>query len=428
MEANATPAWSLSEKIFFRFALLYLALYLFPFPLNAIPLAGEAVDNFFSQGWDLLVVWTSRHILHLEHDVSLQVTGSGDGAWNYVLQFVVFALAALGTALWTLADRQPRRYERWYFWLRVFVRYYLAYTLMSYGFFKLIKTQFPFPTLLKLTRPLGDASPMGLAWDFMGFSIGYNFFTGGMEVLGGLLLLFRRTTLLGALVVIGVMSNVVAMNFCFDIPVKLYSANLLLFAVFLLLPDGKRLARFFLFNQSVEPQAALARSLSRRQTYIANALKIILIGVFLYNTISTPLEAWAFRSGPEGKSALYGIYYVESFERGDSIIPPLATDSTRWKRIIFSEWNRARIDLMTDSSNQLVYNANTAAQEVVLHPRNDTVEQTRLTYRQLPDDYLTLSGVWQRDSVRIRLKKYDANRFLLVNRGFHWVNETPLNK
>lgn len=57
---------------------------------------------------------------------------------------------------------------------------------------------------------------MGLLWNFIGASAAYTIFTGVAEVLGGLLLVARRTALLGALVCIGVMSNVVLLNFSYD--------------------------------------------------------------------------------------------------------------------------------------------------------------------------------------------------------------------
>jgi len=39
-----------------------------------------------------------------------------------------------------------------------------------------------------MIEPLGEFSPMGLMWTFMGYSKGYNRFVGGAEMLGGILL------------------------------------------------------------------------------------------------------------------------------------------------------------------------------------------------------------------------------------------------
>ncbi|MFY9224894.1 MAG: hypothetical protein WAQ98_19635, partial [Blastocatellia bacterium] len=69
----------------------------------------------------------------------------------------------------------------------------------------------------RLIQPFGDASPMGLAWTFMGASYSYNFFAGMGEMLAGFLLIFPQTATLGALVAIGVISNIVMLNFSYDI-------------------------------------------------------------------------------------------------------------------------------------------------------------------------------------------------------------------
>jgi hypothetical protein len=78
-------------------------------------------------------------------------------------------------------------------------------------------------------------------------------FTGVAEMLGGLLLTTRRTTLLGALLCIGVLANVFMLNVGYDVPVKVLSFHLLAMAVFLAAPDLGRLAELFLFNRTVEP-------------------------------------------------------------------------------------------------------------------------------------------------------------------------------
>jgi hypothetical protein len=72
-------------------------------------------------------------------------------------------------------------------------------------------------------------------------------------VIGGVLLLFRRTTLLGALVVAIVMMNIAAINFFYDVPVKLYSSMLFLMAVFLMAKDFSQLLNALILHK---PSAA----------------------------------------------------------------------------------------------------------------------------------------------------------------------------
>lgn len=94
-----------------------------------------------------------------------------------------------------MADRKSSDHKKLYYWLTVYVRYYLAYTMLDYGFAKVFIVQFTplFPNLNQLVQPYGDFTPQGLLWKFMGYLKSYQTFTGFCEVIGGLLLLFRRT-------------------------------------------------------------------------------------------------------------------------------------------------------------------------------------------------------------------------------------------
>jgi len=166
----------------------------------------------------------------------------------------------------------------------------------------------------RMMQPYGDSSPMGLLWTFMGASPGYQMFAGAAEVVGGLLLLFRRTTLLGALVVAAVMSNVFAMNVFFDVPVKLYSFHYLLLAILLTLPDLPRLISLFVANTP-----APARDLRPcwhafpRGSTLLSVIKFLLIAAMLWTNFRSRVDRmyefgpWADRGEP------YGVYEVESF-------------------------------------------------------------------------------------------------------------------
>src|SRR6185436_5234324 len=109
--------------------------------------------------------------------------------------------------------------------------YQLFAQMLSYGIAKVLKLQFAAIGPIGLLRTYGEDSPMRLLWAFMGHSRPYNWFIGLSEVVGGVLLLFRRTTTLGALLLIAVMTNVVMLNLCYDVPVKLHASHLLIAAI-----------------------------------------------------------------------------------------------------------------------------------------------------------------------------------------------------
>src|SRR5208282_4219864 len=119
-------------------------------------------------------------------------------------------------------DRRRENYFSLYKWFRLFIRFSLASQMLSYGWAKAIPLQMPFPSLVKLLEPYGNFSPMGVLWSSVGSSQAYEIFAGCAEMLGGILLLVPRTTMLGALVCLAATTQVFMLNMAYDVPVKLF--------------------------------------------------------------------------------------------------------------------------------------------------------------------------------------------------------------
>ena len=353
---------------------------------------------------------------------------AGTSTYGYVQLFCFLMVAIAAALIWTLLDRKRRNYTRLYEWLRVYVRFVLAVTMIEYGASKVFPSQFPAPATDRLMQPFGDASPMGLLWAFMGSSVAYTVFAGLSEMVGGLLLTLRRTTLLGALVCIGVMSNVVMLNFCYDVPVKQYSAHLLLMAVFLAAHDSRRLANVLVLHRPAEPEEV--RPLFRRKwlarTAAACAAVFILYetGTVLYGSYKDFVEYGKAAS----KSPLYGMWNVEELVMDGKVRPPLVTDETRWRRIFFNMPGRFAIQFMSDSRERYNLELDEKKRTLVISKRDDSNWKTTLVYRRLQPDVLFVEGPFDGHKVRARLRRTEPPEFPLLTRGFHWINERPFNR
>lgn len=423
--------WSFGKKLLFRFFFFFFPLYIFFNPNGVVPFSGMVFDSYI-EPFHALVPWVAKHILHLSYDVTVFTNGSGDTTYDYVVVLLMLVLSVVGALIWTLLDRKRDSYNQLYYWLATVVRYYAAFTMCTYGLVKVFKLQFPFPDPVRLVQPYGDSSPMGLAWTFMGYSEGYNYFTGGAEVLGGLLLLFRRTVTLGAIVTFAVMGNVMAMNYFFDIPVKLLSTMLVIMALFLMAKDIQRLCNFFIHNKTALPSDTSKPYLKKRALRIS--LVVIKVLLLIY-TIGGMVENGARGLGEYGdnapKSSFYGVYNVETFVRNNDTIPPLQTDTTRWKQLIvggYKMFPRTLLKGMNDSLKSYVFRPDTAAKKIELFPRTDSSFKNQLAYSYPDKEHMELRGSWKGDSIYVRLKIYDLDKFLLVNRGFRWINEYPFNR
>jgi hypothetical protein len=417
--------WGPAKRLLFRFTFAYLVLYILPFPLGFASGMASLVQPY-TDLWNALVPWVGKHVFRVE--ITVRPNGSGDTTYNYVQVFCFLVLATAAAAVWTLFDRRRPGYPRLYEWLRVYVRFSLATTMIFYGAVKVIKSQFPNPSLERLVQPFGDASSMGLLWAFMGASAPYNVFAGAGEMLGGLLLTARRTTLLGALVCVAVLGNVVMLNFSYDVPVKLFSLHLLAMAVFLAAPDLGRLVNFFVLHRPAPP-AELRPLLPWKWAHrAALVLRTALVVGFVGFALLRAQEARKTWGDLRPRPPLYGIWRVEEFAVGGKARPPLVTDEGRWRRVIFDHPHMLAIQHMSDSRQRYRLELNAGEHTLSLSKQGDKEWKATFTYRETEPDRLVLEGTFDGQAVRAELRRVDEARFLLVNRGFHWINEYPFNR
>jgi len=374
-----------------------------------------------------IVFWTASHVFGVSHALVYEGSGSGDKTFDWVLAFCVLVAAALVTGIWSAVDSRRANYSKLHAWFRVFLRFALASQMFVYGMSKAVPLQMPYPYLAKLLEPFGQFSPMGILWYSIGASPAYEIFAGCAEMLGGILLVVPRTAMLGALVCLADMTQVFALNMTYDVPVKLFSFHLILMSLFLLAPDARRLAAFFL-NRAVDAARQPQLFATRRANTIALAAQIV-FGIWLIGTnVYSSRISWHTYGGGRPKSALYGIWDVDQMSIDGQLRPPLLTDRDRWRRAIFDSPNRLTFeradDTYTGYGAAIDVNHNTLA----LTKPADKKWAAHFTFARPAKDRLTLDGEMDGHTVHIEFRLFDRNRFLLVSRGFHWIQEYPLNR
>ena len=412
--------WHPFTRTAFRFAFVYLLLFNLPFPLNVFPYVDKVAEPYNAL-WNWVVPRVGRAVFHKE--VATAFNGSGDRTFDYLLVACLLLIALVITIIWTILDRKRLSYPTLNRWLNIYVRFCLGTAMIGYGAFKVIMSQFGPPTLDRLMQPFGDSSPMGLLWTFMGASEPYTMFVGAAEMIGGILLFPRKTSTLGALISIGVMSNVVALNFSYDVPVKLYSSHLLAMAVFLVLPDARRLANFFVLNRPAEcvrVQPLFRRPLWQRGAVVLGSLFLIAVtGTSLYQSYDQR------RSFIAQRSPLYGVWEVEEFTFQQ---PTPSALNQGWRRVIFDSPRRIAVQTAADPHQRFMSQLDEEKRTLTLSKREDPNWKTVLTYEQVSPDIITLHGALDGSEMTARLRRSEDRKFLLTNRGFHWINEFPFNR
>ncbi|HYR12089.1 MAG TPA: hypothetical protein VEQ60_30165 [Longimicrobium sp.] len=195
----------------------------------------------------------------------------------------------------------------------VVVRYLVALTLFVYGFAKLNGTQF---TVLdsELDRPMGEVSGFWLTWYYFGYSRAYGTLLALAQVGGAALLLFRRTTLLGALFLLPVVGNIVLINVFYGIARGALIVSVLLLAglAVLLHPHWDALVEVLWTRQRGAAAPARGWRVRGAKAAVCTAMVAFAFGLTWWtanynNVVLTPLDgAWnvAQASGavPAGKT------------------------------------------------------------------------------------------------------------------------------
>ena len=128
----------------------------------------------------------------------------------------------------------------------------------------------------------------------------------------------------------------------------------------------------------------------------------------------------------KSKSELYGIWESQHFIKNNDTLPPLLTDSYRWRYLIVNYKGKVAVKKMNDSIDRYRFEFNEDLKEVVFKRTIDSISH-RFSYTLINPKHLQLRGVLDKDSLSIEFKRKLETDFRLIKRKFHWVNESTYN-
>jgi hypothetical protein len=424
--AQALPhveRWTPLARLAFRFCFVYLGLFAL-----ATQISGSMIPNLsvYYRGLGRLspmrevTFWTARNIFGASgvDDAG----GGGEPIFFWVQAFWLLIAAVLATAIWSILDRRRENYVVLNKWFRLFIRFALAAAMLEYGMTKLIPTQFPAPSLDTLVTPTGDMTLSALLWTTIGASPAYEIFTGSIEVLGGMLLLVPKTTMLGALISMAAMIQVFALNMTFDIGLKLVSFHLIVLAMFLLAPEAPRFVDFFLRNRPVsalmQPQLFNTSRANRLAVIAQLVFGLYLLGMYAYINV----RFWEVGGGGKPRSPLYGIWNVEElFIDGQARAPHLNDYDRRWRRVIFDAPATVTFQRTDDSFARFGASVDTAEKTLALTKGNSKTWKANFSFVRPSPDRLVLEGEMDGHKIRTQLRLVEFDTFRLLNSTFRWV-------
>lgn len=212
-------------------------------------------------------------------------------------------------------------------WFTGIIRYWLALEITGYGFGKLFHLQFG-ESFTRNDSLVSQLSGFALTWNYFGYSYAMTCAIAFVQIGGAILLLFRRTTLLGAILLFPVMLNIVLIDVFYSIPAgatrnaAFFTAGLL----YLLLQHWTAF-KSILFRRGVLPEVWKG---SGKQL-----LRILVIG----SSLAFVLYTAYFALPPQ---PLAGKWEVTEMSRNNNKVPAIAwlTDSTAWKNIYIENYRK----------------------------------------------------------------------------------------
>ncbi|MDR6784340.1 hypothetical protein ABIE26_002271 [Pedobacter africanus] len=337
--------WTAAQKILFRIVFIFVTL--FSFPLDA---------GFYQMIWHF-------DYAHLNYRDLTEVvaffnpqfinifSASGFfGTASYInFPFILF-IAVIGALIWTALDKKSREYKVLYYWVRVFARYRVAYAGIGWGYKKLFVMQMPREYEGLWNTEMIDFFAKRLYWEALSVVPRYEVFLGFAEFIGGFLLLFRRTTSIGAAITLVVFGNIAISNHAYDIGEQVPSAAMAMLSLFVLWHDVPGIWSLIVKERDTQvlhdyPEFTKGWQKYTRLTvkYAFNFVFVLLFFIFeVYGYTHNDFYKIPNTPGLKGTA---GQYEVTTFKLNNKVLPYSPLDSIRWQDVTFEDWSSISIKL-----------------------------------------------------------------------------------
>jgi hypothetical protein len=227
----------------------------------------------------------------------------------FIVQISIVVLCLLGLIIYTILQKRKdegavNQQSFFAFWHGV-LRYFIAMDMIMFGLQKVFHMQFVIP-LGVLDNPFSSLSGEQLVWAFFGKYYSFTIIIAGMQILGAMLLLFRRTWLIGVIVLLPIMLNILLLDWYYGLAlvVNMYITVLTISTIYLLLTEYGRLQEFFLKSQSNLPT----------MQFKSNTQKVVLRCL----VIATPILLISTYKFPKTYPEIYGKYEVKNLVINDT--------------------------------------------------------------------------------------------------------------
>lgn len=311
------------------------------------------------------------------------------------LFFIAIFLAALSIFCKQLYLKKANNF------IEKIITYYLAFSMLQYGFNKLFKVQFYAPEPNTLFTSVGQMQKDFLFWTSMGTSRLYSVVTGSVEVFSGILLLSYLTKNIGHFIAFLCMANIFLLNISFDISVKLLSLTLLLISIYFSLPFAKRLLAALLQHNNCAQKVSI-----KPWPLLAGATLLII-------TLIPYLRSGNFNDDAMARPPLHGAYTV--INSANDLHTP-----SNWKKCFVHRRGYFIIQYQNDAMESFSLQIDTTKNVIQLS--NDSLVGN-FNFSRVANNQLALDGTLYRDTIHLELEKLDIDSLPLNKYKLRYIAE-----
>jgi hypothetical protein len=413
--------WKLWQKILFRFFFTFLLLLsqiaYNPF-LNLLGY-GYIKQRLLNAHLKGVVSWLDSHFFHIGFIPKQHSIDFSDTHFGVVLFLTTFIIAVIACILWTIFDKKRTNYNRFYYWFSIYLAYYIFLAMIPYAVQKIIPIQAHYPTAPELLTRWGNLRNWEVLFRFMGTSPAFCMFCGWLELIASLLILFNRTRLLGGMLMTMVLVQVVCFNIFYNNNIIMLSGILLLSTLFII---AKALPRLYSIIIALKP-VSLAQYRFKFTTPWKKYFMMVICFLPLWKVFIVTKKTWAFYKGTVRNQERQTLYEVTMYQQDNVTIPPLTTDTLRWKYVCLLDYapNNQKMVKFDMHENQLMYQCKwDTLHKKIVFADEDTA---RFSYITLSNGDMQLNGNWHGKITNIQLSKMSIDSLTLIKDKFLFMQE-----
>jgi hypothetical protein len=333
---------------------------------------------------------------------------SSDSKGLYLLVLLLFVAAHFIATLLTLAKVNVALLQKIKTVCYTICIYYLTVIFIKYGFDKVFKSQFYQPEPNTLYTKLGNLDKDILYWSTIGSSYLYNVVTGSIEIIAAILLLIKRTRAFGIALLLIVLSQIVLINFAFDISVKLFSMLLLCMAIYVAVPYLRSWFGVLIGNE-------VNRVVRVNKGKWELLLKALVIGVLFLEGLYPYIKSKNFNDNNASRPYLHGAYAVtQVITNSDTLL----AQSYPFKRFFIHRNGYTIFEDNEENMQDFKLQTNTITQQIQL--TDYTGKHTTIKYNA-GDSLITLNYTLNNKFCSIQAKPLNLKKMPLLQDGFNWT-------